>query len=427
MRRNREKADYPLSSVYAHTIMSNRTLSRDTSLRSIRSHSQNDLLDGGCDCDCDCIDCCCSARAPQHTELPPHLFSRTTLVRPRESSRLESGISDDDTITPIPSRQPFVSIQLAKRADQYGRGKLPGYIPILLDMGTALPEPPVFYVPSQVHPIIAKNGHGMHAVIAADMYTHPEQRRRTIDRWILVTLPKYNTERFCFYVRGERAIFGCRGTQDMADVLQDWHLIREAGGCGFGRVDEAISILDAFRLEFREIKIISITGHSLGGAVARCVSARTGLVAVAFNPAAPPTTQTVQPHNNVTYHIVMDTISAWISGGNVVRLDTGIRIAPSTPLAQTVQTFLSYVYPIVGLAWVARELYQTVAAHSKSQFFLQSSQIVPTALEDKLWQDWWGIKLPPQKQLIRTFLLGTTWGSSAGIPFNWQLPHLVQS
>ena len=56
---------------------------------------------------------------------------------------------------------------------------------------------------------------------------------------------------------------------------------------------------------------IILTGHSLGGAIARCVSSQLNLPSVTFNAAAPPSNPVFNSSLETSYHIVYDIVSAW--------------------------------------------------------------------------------------------------------------------
>lgn len=383
-----------------------------TSSNSITPYIHNDA-GGKCACGCN-GDC------GRYETMPRSVGRRATHPQPNPTQQQRRPIYPN-TIFETPTTPTSVMME---RVHRFGNQHIEGYEPFLLRMGQPAQMPLLEYTPDQAHPIIKGNGHAIHAVISKEMYKHPSIRRTRIGQWKLVVYVAFNTERFCFYHMGEYVIMGCRGTSDLADVVQDWKLVYEMGGCRFDRTDEAMNMLGAFSTYFRP-KRIQFTGHSLGGAVARCLSARTGHQAIVFNPAAPPTTQTTQPFGNVAYHIVMDVVSAWISSGTVYRLDAGIRIKEPSRVSWLVQNLLSFIYPYASLAFVGNELYQTIPAHAMSQFFLTGATLVDAHYENELWQNWWNSHNAIQKQMIRVFFFNATLGASGSLLPTWQLPKIL--
>jgi len=155
-----------------------------------------------------------------------------------------------------------------------------------------------------------------------------KKKRPLIDGWELV----FEEEETCIYATSyedqEYAIISFRGTAVKKDFWDDYELASSSKGtCTFPRAAHGKQVTLAFLEEYSGIKV-QLTGHSLGGAIARCVGADIGLGVVTFNAAAPPTNPVITRENESNYHIVFDPISAWQTP-NCVRLDKGIR-GPST-------------------------------------------------------------------------------------------------
>lgn len=160
--------------------------------------------------------------------------------------------------------------------------------------------------------------HAIHWVLATETYS--TTRRTEIEGWSLVG----ETEDTCMYHQGDRAIIAFRGSQTIADVRSDIQLSRPGGnGCDFTKLGPAMKMVEDFVEENPDIEI-QLTGHSLGGAIARCAGQKLGLGIVTFNGASPPSNPVATGPNEVDYHIVFDIISAWQSP-NTVRIDKGFR------------------------------------------------------------------------------------------------------
>lgn len=167
-------------------------------------------------------------------------------------------------------------------------------------------------------PIIGQ--HAIHWVLSKETYA--TSRRKEIDGWNLVG----ETVDTCMYHLEDRAIIAFRGSQTLADVKADVQLSRPGGnGCNFDKMAPALAMVEAFITENPDVEI-QLTGHSLGGAIARCAGQKLGLGIVTFNGAAPPSNPVSTGPNEVDYHIVFDLISAW-ENPNTIRIDKGYRPA----------------------------------------------------------------------------------------------------
>lgn len=214
--------------------------------------------------------------------------------------------------------------------------------------------------------------HAVHWVISAEMYA--PQRRKQIGDWTL----RMEDEQVCIYSTfvddQEFAIVGFRGTvSEFDDILNDIALSTASlGTCGFGRVGSGITEISNY-LESNRSVLIQLTGHSLGGAISRCVGAFFNVGVVTFNAAAPPTNPVKTRENEANYHIVFDMISAWQTP-NCIRLEKGF--APMTG----VLSLSPIIYWPTILATFA-------AAHTITAFSNEKpSIIVSAAVEDKKFQ-----------------------------------------
>lgn len=294
---------------------------------------------------------------------------------------------------------------------------------ILINLPFGEGEPARRFGVEQAHPVIKSNGHAVHAVMAAEVYFEPIFRRPEIAGWYLIDAEEFNVPRFCFYYHRQSrdTIMSCRGTTDAVDIIEDWKLATY-GACMYDRAQEAHTLLTSFSKNFPKHRVLNVTGHSLGGAAARCLSqSRSGIKAIIFNPAAPPTAPVSGADNSLTYHIVMDVVSSWCGpDSQVIRIDQGdrIRVAPY-PSIVLLAPLAAAIY---ATSAIVEELGQIVPSHYMDRFFTNNGAQAPSGVENHLWQDWW-LGHPPVVRLVFGLLVfGTTLGINKAR--QWTLPPI---
>ena len=224
--------------------------------------------------------------------------------------------------------------------------------------------------------------HKIHWEICQQSY---KSVRTDIQDWKMIG----GTEDSVMYVKKDLCILAYRGTQNFQDVWNDLQLTFRSP-CGFNKVAPSIQMLkDFFKTNGTDFAV-QITGHSLGGALARCVGKELNLNVVTFNAAAPPNgvIQTRPLPEEVNYHIVCDLISAW-QMPNCVRIDKGFR--PSVPPIN-----------IKGLTTTVKSgmfLYSLQQMFSKAHGLASFSSAVPGRLmsgaQESILMDAWIAKFPP--------------------------------
>jgi hypothetical protein len=170
-------------------------------------------------------------------------------------------------------------------------------------------------------------------------------------------------------------IIGFRGTASKGDLYDDFKLSMKGNDGDFPRAQEGIAFTQQYLQDNPEM-IIQLTGHSLGGAIAREVGQALGLGIITFNAAAPPSNPVITGPNEIDYHIVFDVISAW-QGPNTVRIDKGYRPNPK------------YWNSINFISWGKYTVNELVKAHALSNFSNQKTGVIVNAQqEDHLMQVW---------------------------------------
>jgi len=228
---------------------------------------------------------------------------------------------------------------------------------------------------SQADPLIQPNA--IHWVLSKECYASKFNRRPNIEGWARII----NEEDYIIYANSkEFAICAFRGTSTIQDFKSNAQLSVPGSSCSFEKVGPAIKFLRQF-LESTNYRI-QLTGHSLGGALARCVGAALNLGVVTFNPAAPP----INPvsissgSNQVHYHIVFDVISAWIPS---IRIDKQYR-----PHKSGISKYLVFI-PAVQIHLFSRTIQPFLDAHAIDNFSNEKSGLVVSSeFENNLWQEW---------------------------------------
>ncbi len=240
---------------------------------------------------------------------------------------------------------------------------------------------------SQADPIISP--HQYHWLFSQEAYAFPESRRKEIEGWVMdetINLPDmvlYKTTVF--------AIIAFRGSVNQADIRADIQLSKPGNNaCVFDRVNPAVAVLTEF-LNNND-HYVQCTGHSLGGAIAKCVGGKLDLGIVTFNTAAPPSNPVGNVYNQVNYHIVFDIISAWIPSR---RIEKWYR-------PRAINKYLSSI-PYASKLLFNVGIKPILKAHEITAFNNDiKGTIVTSEFENEVWKKWFN-SMP--KILQKAFLL----------------------
>lgn len=238
--------------------------------------------------------------------------------------------------------------------------------------------------------------HAIHWLLCIETYKSP-RRFYISPGWTLI----YEDVETCIYKEENqfKVIVAFRGTKAAKDIYDDTLLsLRDT----YPRVEQATEyIRDLKRLNLGIA--IELTGHSLGGAIARDVGKRLSIKSVTFNAAAPPSNPALSP--GVDYHIVFDMISAWQSPGTI-RIDKGYR-------PRTYTMGIPYIW-----AWSILE--GVAPAHALKNFANTTMGPVVTANAENREIQKWFLSLPIKGRIYLLFLLGVR-----GI-YTMSLPTLIE-
>lgn len=258
--------------------------------------------------------------------------------------------------------------------------------------GSVVSRGPFSTLPQQADRLLSF--HAIHWVLSTEAYA--TIRRNEIAGWLYQ--PEQSSPDTAVYRHQSlpHVIVAFRGSQTLVDIHNDIVLSRPGNSCSFPKA-EFMSQWVSSLLEEPDI-LIQLTGHSLGGAIARCVGGRLGLGAVTFNAAAPPSSPAATFPNQIHYHIVFDVISAWQT--NAIRINKGFQPAPFKrwPLFNRV----------VQKWFRIKAIGPMVAAHELSNFSDErAGQLVTAEKEEGDWQNWF-IELPTRlKKLFLSFIRTT--------------------
>lgn len=233
--------------------------------------------------------------------------------------------------------------------------------------------------------------HATHWLVCMETYETETERLRSVGEWTL----DYQDVETCVYVRNDIAIVGFRGTHATKDLYDDLLIIQDKV---FPRATQAIKFVTELTRLNPGIKF-DVTGHSLGGAIARETGEMLKLETVTFNAAAPPSNPVTQATRETAYHIVFDIISAWQSPGTI-RIDKGYR-----PIAAPWAVLTPYT-------WMVNTVSGVIPSHALRNFSNKKvGRVVPPCGENKLIQGWLS-SLPIKAQIYILFSLGGPWTTS---------------
>jgi len=226
--------------------------------------------------------------------------------------------------------------------------------------------------------------------------TYKRNRDAILSGWKLV----YHDVETCIYLFGCNVIAGFRGTARAKDIYDD---ILLSFGKVFPRTEQAVIFLRQF-MQLNPGIILELTGHSLGGAVAREAGRILSLRSITFNAAAPPSSPVFTTELSTDYHIVFDIISAW-QHPNVIRIDKKFWPLPST---------FGLVIPYF---WLWHILDGIIGSHSLDNFSNRVKGNVITADIENNYLQRWFLSLPSTgRRYVLIFLFGAGQGVRTNLP-----------
>lgn len=247
--------------------------------------------------------------------------------------------------------------------------------------------------------------HDIHWLVCIE--TYKEVRDETIGRdhqWSLVEEEEeivvyQKNHRHCI-MRGstppEKAhlIVGFRGTKVLRDIHDDIHI---TFGQDFERGEKGKNFVKMLKTKYVDAQI-DVTGHSLGGAIARVTGEEHDIQVVTFNAAAPPTAPVKVRPDDVNYHIMYDIVSAWQSP-NTIRIDKGY--FPHIVASVLTHTFLGNPVPLHFIAEMLR-------THELANFSSKrSGRLVTPSEETQKFSMWFHSMNTPARLIILSTFLGT--------------------
>ncbi len=228
-------------------------------------------------------------------------------------------------------------------------------------------------------------GYEIHWLVCIE--TYQLNRREVIEGWKYV----FGDIETCVYRNGNNAIIGFRGTAETKDIYDDTLIMQ---GKVFPRLKYATHFVKQFSSLYPEAQI-ELTGHSLGGAIARECSKLLLLRCTTFNAAAPPSFPVKVSPFEKSFHIVFDIISAWQSPG-VIRIDKGYR-----PSSNYYSIFNPY--PI----WINAIFNNIYPSHSLVNFSRDINGVLMTPCAELKLFNQWNATLPfPYRVALQIYLTG---------------------
>lgn len=204
----------------------------------------------------------------------------------------------------------------------------------------------------------------------------------------------YNQSETCIYKKNDKdnVIIAFRGTKNPKDWYDDMKITFDQV---FPRAKEAEDLVRSF-IEENPTYTIQLTGHSLGGAIAREVGKKIGLRAITFNAAAPPTAPVQSGDNEIDYHIVFDIISAWQSP-YTIRIDKGYKPIPT--FFEKLNYFL----------WLYSAFSDVLEAHKLHNFSRDKSGVVICGEQEHDKMNSWVLSLPSNlRSLVYVMIFGVS-------------------
>lgn len=221
--------------------------------------------------------------------------------------------------------------------------------------------------------------HAVHWVMCIETYSNPDNRRKDVAGWQLIG----GTPDHAMYTLDEFMIVAFRGTTSPKDIINDIQLSIPGTNCAFDKASEMSQLIREY---MKQGYYIECTGHSLGGAVAKCIGDKFGVGVVTFNMAAPPSNPVYSVgKNQIHYHIVFDIISAWVKS---VRIDKKVR--PGMGLIGKYTSKIPVVKHLFPKYTIQNSVGPILKAHQLEMFSKSKTGVlVSNEYEQSLWYDWY--------------------------------------